>query len=225
MTRQDTPARYTMGLMPAAILFIDMDAFYASVEQARRPELRGKPVIVGGAAERRGVVSTASYEARACGVPGSPRRLMWPRILAPSARRDARASVNSPRSRFALGRLAGKRTGRTQSTEYGAQWHLSGATVVASLRQQSVGVIGPCGQIGRLARSGLMFLSRRLMGGRSLAEAGRRRSPSLSSRPSTSRRPTAGRGSGLRCAGIDRLRNEVQIAMKAAGLLRHELSP
>jgi DNA polymerase IV len=54
--------------MTRALLLIDMDAFYAAVEQARRPELRGRPVIVGGAAESRGVVSTASYEARACGV-------------------------------------------------------------------------------------------------------------------------------------------------------------
>ena len=53
--------------MPA-LLLIDMDAFYASVEQARRPELAGLPVVVGGRAESRGVVSTCSYEARACGV-------------------------------------------------------------------------------------------------------------------------------------------------------------
>jgi DNA polymerase IV len=45
-----------------------MDAFFASVEQARRPELRGLPVIVGGPRGGRGVVSTCSYEARACGV-------------------------------------------------------------------------------------------------------------------------------------------------------------
>ena len=51
-----------------AIGLLDLDAFFASVEQLDHPEWRGKPVIVGGDADRRGVVSTASYEARAFGV-------------------------------------------------------------------------------------------------------------------------------------------------------------
>jgi DNA polymerase IV len=93
---------------PRAIIHVDLDAFYASVEELRRPELRGRPIIVGGGGEnyRRGVVSAASYEARRFGVHsamplGRALRLCPHAVVLPV---DFTAYRNASRTVFALAR-------------------------------------------------------------------------------------------------------------------------
>jgi DNA polymerase-4 len=83
---------------PRTILHADMDAFYAAIEQRDRPELRGKPVIIGGDGPRQ-VVSTASYEARAFGVhsamPGVRARQLCPQGIFVVPRIEVYARVSA----------------------------------------------------------------------------------------------------------------------------------
>ncbi len=82
---------------PRTILHCDMDAFYAAIEQRDRPELRGRPVIVGHAGKR-GVVSTASYEARKFGVhsamPSSVAKRLCPAGIWVAPRMEVYAGVS-----------------------------------------------------------------------------------------------------------------------------------
>jgi DNA polymerase-4 len=105
LTPQDDPAAQTACLDESTggqarqrkIIHIDMDAFYASVEQRDHPELRGKPIAVGGSRER-GVVAAASYEARKFGVrsamPSITAKRMCPELIFVKPRFDMYKAVS-----------------------------------------------------------------------------------------------------------------------------------
>lgn len=82
-----------------SILHVDMDAFYASIEQRDRPELRKRPVVVGGTPSGRGVVAAASYEAREFGVhsamPASRAARLCPQAVFVKPRMNVYAEVGS----------------------------------------------------------------------------------------------------------------------------------
>ena len=87
-----------MSAKPRKIIHIDMDAFYASVEQRDNPSLQGKPVAVGGDGQR-GVITTASYEARKFGVrsamPGFKAKQLCPNLIFVPIRFDAYRAVSN----------------------------------------------------------------------------------------------------------------------------------
>lgn len=131
--------------MARKIIHIDMDAFFAAVEQRDHPEYRGKPVVVGGDPFGRGVVSTASYEARPFGVrsamPAAQARKLCPQaiFLRPNFRKYAQASAEIMailRQHTALVEPASLDEAYLDVTEN--RFHIEDPAMIASLIKQNI---------------------------------------------------------------------------------------
>ena len=101
------------------IIHIDMDAFYASVEQRDHPELRGKPIAVGHA-EKRGVVAAASYEARKFGVRSAmssqKAKKLCPQLIFVEGRMEVYKSVSGCHGKQERNSIGGGYSQRNQAT-------------------------------------------------------------------------------------------------------------
>ena len=140
---------------PRTILHVDMDAFFASVEQRDDPRLRGRPVLVGGTS-RRGVVSAASYEARAFGcrsaMPTAQALQLCPHAVVVKGRFDAYRAA----SRAAFD-VFGRYTPQIQPMSIDEAWldvtgsrrlHGDGPTIARSVRRDVLAETGLTCSVG-----------------------------------------------------------------------------